>query len=93
MNITLAAVVILLQLADAYTTVNGLRQGHVELNPVLLFFKDQLPGWWWLAVPKILGIGLIAFIGSYEDSFSTFLLCGLTFWYGWVLYQNVQALK
>lgn len=89
---TLAAILILLQLADGYTTYIGIERGHRELNPFLNFLRKSLRDYWWIVVTKAVGIALAIYLASDGSWLAVSFLVALIAFYSWVVYRNVRAL-
>ena len=94
LNITLAVLLILLQLADAYTTMVVINQGGREANPIQHWLSEHLPGkWTWLIVTKGLYCVLIAVVGMIQHWVVTLALVTLCGLYVWVVVHNIGEMR
>ena len=90
---TLEAINIILQLADAYTTMRVIKQGGRELNPLLLWIAEKLKSvtnarWAWLGV-KCAVAGALIYLCNGE----VVPLLGLAAIQGFIVYRNWKQIK
>ena len=81
---------ILLQIADAYTTIRVIKRGGHETNPLLIWLAVKLMDitkarWAWLAGKTILASIVIAVCWFYKVPEGLLVLAG---WYGAIVFTN-----
>ena len=84
---------LILMALDVSSTLDGLKMGLIESNPVGVFLKSLLGAWWWLP-EKILVLVVILFFwaswGSYGALVASSLACLIT---GYAVWNNYNLLK
>ena len=88
--IELVTINILLQIADAYTTILVIRRGGSELSPILIWLTLRLvtvtkARWAWLAVKTVLTSTIIFALWWFGERDGLIFLLG---WYGSGVFAN-----
>lgn len=91
----LVALVIVLQLIDAYLTIygikHGLREGWAPMQWLIARLPPSLPNvgrWTWLFVAKVLLVALVIALAFFPSTFNTLVLCAMAVLYAVVVARN-----
>lgn len=94
MNLIIGVGIILLGIADAYTTHVALSQGASEANPIVLYLMDNLPGDTWIVAKLIVHtvVGLLIFTNGNLYTVLRWPVLAVLVWYGIVITNNLLVI-
>jgi len=89
----LLGILIVLQIADYWTTMQVLQQGGHENNPVVTWLMQRLGVTVGLALGKVFAAGVAVMIYYLGGDYAAIMLGAVCVFYAWIVMQNYGQIK